>query len=219
MKKYSLFLSRDFTVAFYEKQLNLSISRELLACADEQLSALFEKLTGIRCNSRTGFAPNFPDAFTYVPGAISHMSLRTYINHNWNPGGIAWKSHSGRIYKIDDTDIDCRDIEFWFEGLDVALVRKQMFPNQPLPFKLPKLSYEFVCAAGVNKEVDFDMTVTSAAVHRIAAIPAIIDEFLLAFQQEMEEEADGDGTLGQWTWHIDGDRLICGIRMQVMMRF
>ena len=31
---------------------------------------------------------------------------------------MAWASHSFRIYKTSDTDIDCNDIVFWLGGLE-----------------------------------------------------------------------------------------------------
>lgn len=201
-------MSRDYVVAHFSKQLNLTISYEFLTCADQQLTSIFEKITGIRCNSRTGFAPDYLDEFKYTPGAISIMSMRTYINHNWNPGTIAWKSKSGRIYKIDDVDIECNDIIFWFDAINVPLIRKQMYPaRKPFSFRLPKLSYELVAHSGVLKEVVFDFTVSKPSLSQIPSIPALIDPYFDEHQRHMEQTAAEEGTLGQWSWEINDDHL------------
>ena len=79
---------------------------------------------------------------------ISKLPVVMYVNHNWNNNVIIlWRSKSGCIYDIADTDIDCDDIEFWFEGIDPLLYYKQLYPKTELPFSnrslaIAELSYK-----------------------------------------------------------------------------
>ena len=56
------------------------------------------------------------------------------INYKLTKVTILWKSKSGRIYDLADTDIDCNDIELWFDKLDPLLCQKQMFPKEELVY-------------------------------------------------------------------------------------
>ena len=120
--------------------------------------------------------PHFDKQPIVETGEVSRLNINLYVNHNWNPIVVLWKSKSGQIYKISDTDIDCNDIEFWFEKLDTELYIKQYYPNnQKLPFVLKtpfevivtrlnidctvqvifKKGYEENCEAVIKKTYDF----------------------------------------------------------------
>src|SRR5262245_23717363 len=114
-------------VNYFRRMANIEFSEEFIICADIQLSKIFEHQMGIKINKKTSFSSPMPDSKVYEQGPISRFNTRIYINHHWNPISFLWKSKSGRIYELNDSDIDCNDIEFWFEGLDVNLFLKQLF--------------------------------------------------------------------------------------------
>lgn len=94
--------------------------------------------------------------FFYEVGNVSKIPIDILINNHWNPVIVLWKSPSGRIYGINDIDIDCNDIEFWLEGLDPLLYHKQLYPKDTLPFRFKDLSFELVVVRlNVNATIVF----------------------------------------------------------------
>ncbi len=130
-----------------KKELNVKVSYEFLENLDIQLSSILEKVLGLKINSHISLdlssSPLLElDRFEAIKNSSLFSTL--YVNHNWNPITIKWKSKSGIDYKLHSTDIDKDDIEFWFEGLEPAVYLKQLYPNDKLPFKIKDLSFELV---------------------------------------------------------------------------
>ncbi len=132
---------RDFFLLFNKKALNekfnISISDSFLDCADVQLKISFEKQTGIKPKQGKIAITIFDvSEFNYDKGEISKLDISVIIISSGSFAKVCWQSKSGRIYELSDEDVDCQDIQFWFEGLDPALYHKQLYPNDPLPFKI-----------------------------------------------------------------------------------
>lgn len=117
---------------------SLMASEEFINCADKQLTEQFVKITGIKPGKEVSMAltsldSDVPIYSSYrLPNSNYYgrkLCLAIFIRHNWNPVTILWKSKSGRDYKLHDNDIDCNDIEFWFERLEPELYLKQLHPN------------------------------------------------------------------------------------------
>ena len=130
--------------SFFYRQYGINISEQFLRCADIHLKKKFEFETGLKVSKNVSTSFVWPENFFYEKDTISKMPINIYINHNWNTVNILWKSKSGRVYGIADSDIDCGELEFWFEGLNPLLYHKQLYPQVALPFKLKDLSYELV---------------------------------------------------------------------------
>ena len=127
-----------------------------MKCADDKLTIFFIRETGINPGKNVSITPPSEYEFYYEKGNISKIPLKIYINNNWNPVAVCWKSYSGRIYGITDSDIDSNDIEFWFEGLDPILYHQQLYPNEKLPFKFKDLGFELVVVRlNVNATIVF----------------------------------------------------------------
>lgn len=139
----TLFFDPEFCVDYFKRSSKVDFSYCFLKCADDKLTPYFIKETGITPGKNVGITP-YDYKFYYEKGAISKFPLKIYVNNNWNPVTVNWKSKSGRIYGINDDDIDCNDIEFWFEGLDPMLYHQQLYPNEKLPFKFKDLGFELV---------------------------------------------------------------------------
>lgn len=114
---------------------SLMASEEFIDCADKQLTEQFVRVTGIKPGKNVSMA--LTDLGSGVPIYSQYrlpdsnlygrkLCIAIFINHNWNPVTILWKSKSGRDYKLHDSNIDCTDIEFWFEHLDKELYIKQL---------------------------------------------------------------------------------------------
>ena len=148
----TLFVDAKTVINSFLHSYSLVVSKEFIDCADQQLTKLFTHNTGIKPgkNVCVSISEQYVGAPIYTSYYIPDLNffgrkllLTLYINHNWNPITIYWKSKSGtKNYKLHDTDIDCNDIKFWFENLDTDLYIRQLYPEDKFPFKLKNLSYE-----------------------------------------------------------------------------
>lgn len=134
---------RDFFLLFNKKAIKetygIFISDFFLDCADLQLKVNFEKQTGIKPKQGKIAITIFDvPEFNYLKGNISKMDISVIIIASSSFAKICWQSKSGRIYEPADENINCNNIQFWFEGLDPTLYYKQLYPNDPLPFKIKK---------------------------------------------------------------------------------
>lgn len=206
----TLFFNHQITVYNFEKLYQLTMSLEFASCADAQLTALFEFKTGLKINKQISLSMRPEWDFFIETGEISKVALSIYVNHNWDPVTVLWKSKSGRIYKLEDTDIDCDDIEFWFEELDVALIHRQMYPDVKLPFRLKDLSYELVVTR-INIDCTIELQLKSDNIANMEQIDAEIDNFIATFNQKSEKKDRVHGVIHHWKVTLEGDKLIYDI--------
>jgi hypothetical protein len=182
------------------------VSTEFVKCADKQLSALFKKTTGISFNKHIGLSLGYV-TLDYQKSDISSLSASLEINHNWTKVVILWKSKSGRIYDLADTDVDCDDIEFWFDALDPLLCQKQMFPNEKLPFKLKNLTYELVVTR-LNIDMTIEMTLNKEAIAKENEMITQVDNFIDGYNKKSEEKDRVNGVVHNWKREIKDKKLI-----------
>jgi hypothetical protein len=189
----------------YRKE-GINITLNFLKCADEQLRKSFEKITAIKVNKNICvLLPNKPD-FNYQMGEISECSQNIFVNHNYIFGvKIKWKSKSGRIYKFEDEDINCEDLEFWFEGLDATLVHKYLYPKVTLPFKLKDLTYKLVVTR-INMDCNLEMVLKENLEQEL--VSKQIDDFIADFIHKSEKKDRKDGVVHNWKREFINDKLI-----------
>lgn len=199
------------TLAFdFKNRYNKMISIEFANCADVQLTRLFELKTAIKINKQISIATRPEWDFFVEIGNVSKVALSIYVNHNWNDVTVLWKSKSGLIYQLEDSDIDCDDIEFWFEELDVALIHRQMYPNVKLPFKLKDLSYELVVTR-INMDCTMEMQLKKDNLNEAESVNNKIDAFIAAFNEKSEKKDRVNGVIHQWKSTINGDKIVYDI--------
>lgn len=206
----TLFFNPEMLVYDFQNRYQKLISLNFANCADAQLTTLFELKTGLKINKQISIATRPEWDFFIETGEISKVALSIYVNHNWDPVTVLWKSKSGRIYKLEDTDIDCDDIEFWFEDLDVALIHRQMYPNVKLPFKLKDLSYELVVTR-INMDCTIELQVKLDNIINMEHIDAEIDNFIATFNQKSEKKDRVHGVIHHWKATVEGGKLIYDI--------
>ena len=206
MQSKTLFLSGELGAQYFRGSYHdEDISVEFMACADTQLSAYFIKHSGLKPGINVSVSwPN--EKLFYTKSEVSEMPINIYINHNWNPAKMKWKSKSGRIYDKTDTDIDCDDIIFWFEDLDPPLYFKQLYPNQQLPFKLKYLTYELVVLR-LNLECELDLFVKDASVADIPSLIERIDAHMHQFNEQSEKKDREDGVVHHWKTTVEDNRI------------
>lgn len=204
---WTLFFYHDMYQNDFKRFLNIKISEEFITCLDKQLTNLFELKTGIKINRHISVAISGikPDYFNYKKGPISQYSHNFYFNHNWEKLTIKWKSRTSRIYEFHDTDIDCDDIEFWFDNLDVALVHKYLYPKVSLPFKLKDLTYELVVTR-INMDCSIEMHLKEGIESEISIKQ--IDNFIADFNEKSEKKDRKDGVVHNWKREFVDDKIV-----------
>ena len=206
----TLFFNTQILVYDFQNRYQKTVSIEFANCADIQLTTLFELTTGLKINKQISIATRLEWEFFIETGEVSKIAFYIYVNHNWNPVTILWKSKSGRIYEIHDTDIDCNDIEFWFEELDVALIHRQMFPGDKLPFKIKDLSCELVVTR-INMDCTIELLLKDDKVPDVENIITQIDTFIAGFNEKSEKKDRKYGVIHNWKTAIENNKLIYDI--------
>ncbi len=199
----TLFYDPKLIIYDFQKRYQITMSLEFAACADKQLTPLFEQLTGLKINKQISVSTFSEFNFSLNIGIISKFPLFIYVNHNWNPVTVTWQSRSGRVYRLADTDIDCQDVAFGLEGLDAALLHRQLYPGYRFPFKLKDLSYELT----VNRlNVDCTLTLHLRPEHAAEAgrAASLVDDFLHGFNQASERRGRRPGLVHNWKWAVAG---------------
>ncbi len=141
-----------FRIKEYRESQNLIISKNFIVCGNRQLFHSFRYLTRIEPillktsdGDTWAFKQIMLNGYLISQGkkdSYSFLECTIGINNSYQIAKICWKSKTGRIYETFDEDIDCNDIEFWFEDLDVAKVHELLYPKQTIPLALRNLNYK-----------------------------------------------------------------------------
>lgn len=204
--KWSLITFEDIYINNFASKHNLQLSKKFAQCMNKQLSASFVRLIGLNIDKEISLAWE-EEGFSYTKGEISSLASQLYIHHNWNPVNILWKSKSSRIYDISDNDIDNRDIEFWFENLDIQMIQKQVYKKGTLPFRLKDLTYELnVGNFGINCQLD--MKIKGEDVLSIDSYTRSIDRFIIIYNETSEKHNRNNGVIHNWSHNLESDVVI-----------
>ena len=148
----TLYFSIYHWIRRFKTDYNLELSIEFMQCANKQLTADFIRQTGISSFKQvavvtiSNYKIHYPHwEHVYERAEISIIPLWASIcaHCTFGVSYMCWKSKSGRIYDVSDTDIDPNDIIFWYEGLKPEEYRKILYPNEPFPLSLKDLKFEF----------------------------------------------------------------------------
>jgi hypothetical protein len=208
----TLFFDPQVTVDTFQRWYKRTISLEFTSCMDLQLTAQFELTTGLKINKQISIATRSEWEFFVTTGDISKIGFYIYVNHNWNPVTVLWKSKSGRIYEILDTDIDCDDIEFWFEELNVTLIHRQMFPGDKLPFRLKELSYELVVSR-ISMDCTFELQLKEEHLADSDEVIKLVDNYLAEFNENSEKKDRKYGVIYRWESRTEENKIIIDINL------
>lgn len=110
----------------------IGISEKFIKCMDDKLSMIFEQKTSLKIDERTRLSLFQTEGLFYKKGSISKMPFKLLLPFNLGEVTVLWLSKSRKIYDIADEDIDCDDIEFWFENLDPEFCRQATHPKWSL---------------------------------------------------------------------------------------
>lgn len=190
----TLFVDAQTAINTLKFVYSLEASLAFIKNADDQLTSLFVKETGIApgtnvCIAISEHEMGSPIYTTYRKDDNyigRKLMIKLFVNHNWNPVTIFWKSKSGRDYKLHDTDIDPDDLVFWFDKLDRDLYFKQLYPSAKLPFKTNDFSFELVLVR-LNLECAIALTLKDDSYQDIKQIKSEIGEFINNYNLQSEK--------------------------------
>ncbi|SJZ61186.1 hypothetical protein [Sediminibacterium ginsengisoli] len=205
----TLFSYPDIYIEQCEKRYGLKFSQKFVDCANSQLTSLFENRVGFKVNKKVliGWAgASTQEFFLRTKDSITEFSSEIWINNYNFPVTISWKSKSGRVYKTDDSDVDCSDIEFWFEGLDPLAYHKQMYPNIGQPFKIKDLTYELIVER-LNIDCSIQLELREGVAVDTPSVFQQIDDFIGDFNERSEKKDREYGVVHNWRFSHEGDRI------------
>lgn len=211
MEKVPFFFDEDFLssmIESYKRNEQIILSEQFVKCADSQLRDDLETKSKLKVSKRVqmGILPLGPLIVDLASG-ISKIPYSIWIANHSNPVEVAWKSKSGMVYTMGDSDIDCNDIEFWFEGIDPALYLKQLYPKEGLPFKLKPLSFELVITRICHDcviEMHFKNDVQQNHDHIMDQIDTCID----TFNQKSEKAKKFVGVVHNWKRNVKNNQVL-----------
>jgi len=197
-----------YMIESYKRNEQIDLSEQFVRCAAKQLRADLENKSKLKISKRVqmGSSPKGTLIVDEVSG-ISKIPYSIWIANHSNPVEVAWKSKSGRVYTMGDSDIDCNDIEFWFEGIDPALYLKQLYPKEGLPFKLKPLSFELVITRICHDcviEMHFKNDVQQNHDHIMDQIDTCID----TFNQKSEKAKKFVGVVHNWKRNVKNNQVL-----------
>lgn len=209
---FTTFYPLEYLRKLYVDNYDLILSDKFISCAETQLPLDFEKKTGIKLRKIIGLAPTYKDLFFYNNGEISNFAVDLGIHNYATTVTVNWQSKSGRIYETYDEDIDCNDIEFWFEGLNPLEHHKQLndYGNTALPFKLKDLSYELVVTA-LNMDMTIEMNLKEELVSKANDLIKEIDKMMDGYNEKSMKNDRKDGVVHNWKKRVEDDKLIYDI--------
>lgn len=217
-KMNTLFSNIELSITMLRNGYSLEISRSFLSCADIQLTKFFIQNVGLNpgkniCCILSEQGLQIPIYSSYnIPNTNyvgRKLQILLYVNHNWNPISIFWKSKTNKDYKLHDS-IDCNDIEFWFEGLTPLEYHKQLKPNDTLPFELKDLNYELVITA-LNMDMTIEMWLKEEQINNATTLIKNIDTLINDYNIKSEKKDREDGVVHNWKRRAEADKLVYDI--------
>lgn len=209
--KWSLFNTESFKFDKVNefKSLGIEASYEFLRCADVQLTALLIKQTALKFNGQVCFIiPSDRKVSVFQAGNISKLQLELSVYAYANPVTIQWQSKSGRIYLMNDTDVDCNDIEFSFESLETEKYIAQFYPKgQKLPFVLKNLPYELEVVR-LNVDCTIFITVKQGFENNRETIITALQDFTTKFNDASEKKSNDGEIVKNYLGRTEGDNMI-----------
>lgn len=193
--------------AYLKNAFGVNISNAFVMCMREHLSTDFEFKTGLKVNKNIELVYN-RETFFYEKGEISRTQATVFVNNNWNDKAqICWKSKSGRIYEMTDTEIDCSDMEMWFENLEPEVYYSQLYPKDPAPFKLKNLTYQLTFDR-LRTDCEINLTLKNDYHGQFETLLEGIYNFINKFNEASESKGREMGLVHNASGTIDGDKIV-----------
>ena len=193
----------DSIIQYYKREDKIDVSYSFLRCANHQAGLYFLKITGLKSLNKCGIAPFF---WNLSYNQVSFLETTLGVNHESQFVKVCWRSKSGKIYHLHD-EVDCNDVEFWLEGVDVPLVYKQLYGPTALPFKLPPTHYQLVIGS-ISISLDLKVVLKEAQSQTIGQLAQNMDDFIDGFNAKSLKKDRKDGIVHNWKTTTQGRNLL-----------
>lgn len=111
-------------VKLFKLYFDIEVSDNFFKCADAQLSSLFETLTDLKISKYKNWIRFESSSINnFRQGENSRFIGEILFKTGQIPVKIKWVSKSNKQIKLSDNSIDCNDLQFEFEELDIALCK------------------------------------------------------------------------------------------------
>jgi len=186
-------------IEYYKREENVVITYSFLKCANEQLGLFFLKITGLKSLKKCGIGLSF---WNLDFKKVSCFETTLGVNYKSQFVQVFWKSRSGKIYHLHD-EVDCNDIEFWLEGVDVPLVYRQLYGPSALPFKLPTTHYQLVVGS-ISISLELMVLLKKERTKDLDFVENELNSFIAAFNAKSEKKDRKEGIVHNWKTSANG---------------
>lgn len=179
LERYHITRSSDFGII---------ISDAFLNCANEKLTNDFMLKTGVEDTKRVYLS--FSPTWVFF-GDVTRLSLHLMLNgEGFGNVWVAFKSRSGKRYKMHEEDWNSNDVDFWFEQLDVTAINARLNHKTKLPFAIKNLHYEIV-VNGLHLSGSILAELLPVAFHQRSTIANNVISFVHDYNQKAEKLEQG----------------------------
>lgn len=110
-------------VKLFKLYFDIEVSDNFFKCADAQLSSLFETITDLTITKYKNWIRFESSSINnFRQGDNSRFIGEMLFKTGQIPVSIKWVSKSNKQIKLSDKNIDCDDLQFEFEELDIELL-------------------------------------------------------------------------------------------------
>lgn len=193
---------------------------EILAlCIGHNLPILVEEITGININKppylvlSINFDFDNPEIYYSELDGINWMKFEvlTYVTVTGHLI-LCFQHKDGRILDYFSKDFDCNDVKFWIKEFPL----KEFFDiyySQPrkLPFKLPKLKYEFEFFGLVSEDISISIELIDFSSSNVKICEQLIEDKLNEYNKKSLANDYKFGVAHNFSFENEGKNLIAHI--------
>lgn len=118
---------RDYQHLF-KLYFNQEISLQFIGCANQQISRILEDTVAESSKHARLYWSSLLNKLQYQKDKTSTLKSGLLMSYGQLEVNICWTAKSGKIYSIEDTDVDCNDIVFTVDGLDAEKIKHGIKP-------------------------------------------------------------------------------------------
>lgn len=193
---------------------------EIMACCiGHNLPILVEEITGININKPpyTVLSINFdydcPEVNYSEANGINWMKFEvlTYVKVT-GPLILCFQHKDGRKLDYFSNDFDCNDVKFWIKEFPL----KEFFDiyySQPrkLPFKLPKLKYEFEFFGLVSEDISISIELIDFSSSNVKICEQLIEDKLNEYNKKSIANDYKFGVVHNFSFENEGNIILVHI--------
>jgi len=211
---------RGFTIDFYNYfKTNSENIEDFAHCLGFNLPKLIEDLIGVKLESppydvlSINFDSRYPEINYSEEDGINWMKLEvlTYVTDTGHLI-LCFQHNDGRKLDYFSKDFNCNDVKFWIKEFPL----KEFFDiyySQPrkLPFKLPKLKYEFEFFGLVSEDISISIELIDFSATNIKICEKLIKDKINGYNKKSIANDYKFGVVHNFSFENEGKNIIAHI--------